>query len=208
MDHRQLSQVFWQVFVCLFVLPSQQNPASTTVLWLMEMQTWHVEVCSWHKAAGWVHRRVWYEYSVYTRDRIDTWRYHDIDHKFCFLRYRRHVSSDNMVEPISNSIPCRQLERDTQRPHIVQNVSCCRRLSLVILFSLATHSLSSCLTWPQWDVKPYYTIPWPHPRSSSPLCPPSSGVTVNSLMVDVPWDQLKRPIDRADKAICFQLLLP
>jgi len=36
-----------------------------------------------------------------------------------------------------------QLERDTQRPHVVQNLSCYQ--SLVILFGLATLSLSSPL---------------------------------------------------------------
>jgi len=87
-----------------------------------------------------------------------------------------------------------QLERDTQHPHVVQNVSCYECKTPVMLFGLATLSLSSRLTSP--------------PPCSSPLHPSSSGVTVNSLMEDVLGDQLKRPIDRGDKAMCFQLPLP
>ena len=46
------------------------------------------------------------------------------------------------------------------------------------------------------------------PLSSSPLRPSSCSVIVNSLILDIIWHQLKRPVDRGNKVTCFQFLLP
>jgi len=78
------------------------------------------------------------------RDRIDK-GYHYITHTFCSLQYRGHVSPDDILEPISVPRPV-LLKRDTQHLHVVHKVSCYQCLSLVMLFGLATLSLSSRLT--------------------------------------------------------------